>query len=223
MSRHLVSRFVITALAIATLVPALLFGAGHVASSPVAAQSACNDNGSLLLANWAAGALPSQYYFLAPDASAGWQSAIVGFYGIPVYFPAGWSYQEFSDGIGVFLGANDGSAAYVMQASLNVQRGTSSEQAAAQINNWLLGANGTTLCNISGWINGDLPTQYSIVTQQAGGFTSLAYVFVFPNPSTGDAIVSYYAMAGPSASFETLMVRVFLPLMNMYIRTHGAF
>lgn len=220
----MIRRIVLLSFALFVLAPTLLVGSSFVSRQPAAAQSTCAETGSNLFVAWTQGALPMDYYMLAPDASQGWVGDVVGFFGIPIYYPAGWSYQPLSSNIGFFIGANDGSAAYMQEASINLSAGTSSEQAAAQITSWLLGgSNGNVLCATSGMLNGDLPTQVTILSEEYNGSIALAYVFVIPNPSTGGAMVSYYAMAGPARAFDDLMVQVFIPLMNMYIRTHGAF
>lgn len=220
----MIRRLVFLSLAVFVLAPALLGGSLLGSRSEAAAQSTCQETGSNLFLAWTQGGLPMDYYMLAPDAASGWVGDVVGFYGIPIYYPAGWSYQPMESGIGFYLAANDGTAAYVQDASINMSAGTTSEQAATQINGWLLGgSNGNVLCAASGMLDGDLPTQVTILSEEYGGYISLAYVFVIPNPSTGGAMVSYYAMAGPANSFDDLMVQTFLPMMNMYLRTHGAF
>lgn len=219
----MIRRLVVLSLAVFGLVPALLAGSSLQTRAAAAAQSTCQEPGSDLFLAWTQGTLPMDSYMLTPDAASGWVGDVVGFYGIPVYYPAGWTYQPMSSGIGFYLGANDGSAAYMRDASINMPAGTTSEQAAAQITGWLLGgSNGNVLCAASGMLDGDLPTQVTILSEQYGGYTALAYVFVIPNPSTGEAMVSYYAMAGPDNAFDDLMVQAFLPMMNMYLRTHGA-
>ena len=215
---------VVLSLAIFVLVPTLLAGSVLQTRSAAAAQSTCQETGSSLFLAWTQGALPMDYYMLTPDAAGGWVGEIAGFFGTPIYYPAGWSYQPTSSGIGFSLGADDGSAAYMQDASINMPAGTTSEHAAAQITSGLLGSStGNVLCAASGTLDGDLPTQVTMLSEQSGGHIALAYVFVIPNPGTGEAMVSYYAMTGPDNAFDDLMVQVFLPMMNMYLRTHGAF
>ena len=72
---------------------------------------------------WTQGALPMDYYLLAPDPSQGWGSDLGGFFGTPVYFPGGWSYQLSSSTPGFTIFANDGSAAYLQDVSINEPAG----------------------------------------------------------------------------------------------------
>ncbi len=224
MIQQTLTRIILSLLAAIQLTPALLTGVSHALPSPVAAaaESRCADTGTDLFIRWTQADLPGSYFMLTPDPS--WSTAIVGFFGIPILYPPDWSYQEMPDGAGAFLGANDGSAAFAVQALTDVQAGITSEEAALTITSWLLnGADGSVLCATSGMMQGDLPTQYTILSAQRGDSIALAYVMVLPNPNTGQAMVTYYAMGGPASQFADLMVGVFLPMMNMYIRTHGAF
>lgn len=219
-----IRRVLLIVLALGLLVTALPVGATFSNPGSAAAQANCAESGSELFVAWTQGALPMDYYLLAPDASQGWGSDLGGYFGTPVYYPAGWSSQLSSSTPGFIIQANDGSAAYLQDVSINEQVGVSGAAAAAQITSWLLGgSDGDVLCSASGVLDGDLPTQVTILSEEHNGSIALAYVFVIPNPSTGGAMVSYYAMAGPTNAFADLMVQVFIPMVNMYLRTHGSF
>jgi hypothetical protein len=200
------------------VLPSLLAALMLAPAVPVAAQSACNEAGSQLVLGWANGTLPQDYYLLAPDASQGWQGDISGFYGTPIYYPAGWGWQMLNDGTGIDLSAGDGSAAIALDFAVEVDPNTTSEQAAAYIDQSLLGGNGTVVCDVSGVLQGSLPTQISIVALQAGNAIALAYTFVMPDPGTGQAMVAYYAEVGYASQFQQLTTWVFIPLLNMYVR-----
>jgi hypothetical protein len=178
----------------AAVVPAaLLIGPSLLATLmlapalPAAAQSACVETDSQLVLGWANGTLPQDYYLLAPDAAQGWQGDISGFYGTPIYYPAGWGWHPLPDGTGTDLFAGDGSAAIVLDFAVEVDPSVTSEQAAASIDQSLLGTSGTVVCDVSGVLQGTLPTQIAIVALQAGNAIALAYTFVMPDPSTGQA------------------------------------
>lgn len=223
MIRRLISRLALrhrgsVVLTVFLVLPSLLAAFLLVSATPVAAQSACDEAGSQLVVGWANGGLSQDYYMLAPDASQGWQGDISGFYGTPIYYPAGWGWQMLNDGTGIDIYAGDGSAAIMMDFAVEVNPNTSSEQAAASIDQSLLGTNGTVVCDVSGVLQGTLPTQISIVAIQSGGALALAYTLVSADPSTGQAMVSYYAEVGGAGQFAQLTTWVFIPLLNMYVR-----